>query len=116
MKGQEIFARGQNDDYELFLVIGAIELITNDNRSVTIDTSDRKAEYAISSMKPRQYTAKAAKHDTCICWIHEKILNHILKKHKLSLHPSADNDIVPVNSFRNVLPSGQFSWESLLVD
>ena len=109
MKGQEIFSRGQNDDYEIFLVMGAIELVTSDNRSVIIDTSERKAEYAISSMKPRQYTARAAKHDTCICWIHEKILKHVLKKHNLSLHSSPDSDMVPVNSFRNALPSGQYS-------
>ena len=109
LKGQEIFNVGQNDDFEVFLITGAIELVTKDQRSFTIDVSERKAEYAISSMKPRQYTAIATKHDTCICWVHQKILRHVIKKHNLSLKKSADNEHVPVNSFRNSLQKVQYS-------
>ena len=109
LKGQEIFAIGDDDEYEVFLVMGCIELVTKDQRSFMIDISERKAEYAISNMKPRQFSAIAAKHDTCICWIHQKILNHVLKKHRIDLNQTSDSDLVPVNSFRNSLLNFQQS-------
>ena len=109
INGQEIFAIGDYDEYEVFLVMGCIELFTKDQRSFMIDISERKAEYAISNMKPRQFSAIAAKHDTCICWIHQKILNHVLKKHRIDLNQTSDSDLVPVNSFRNSLLNFQQS-------
>ena len=80
LKGAQIATLGDIDEKLAFLLYGKVLLVSADGHRLLINHSDSKAKYSIGSLKPRQYTVTAESYDTCILWIHERILKHIMIK------------------------------------
>jgi len=94
-KGERIFNIGDCDDKEIFLIYGAVRLESTDNHSVIINQNDPKAELALSTIKPRQYTATAEAYNTCVLFIHDKILEHLNRKNKQHYSDGIYSEIIP---------------------
>ena len=94
-KGDRIFSIGDCDEKEVFLIYGSVRLDSTDNHSLIINQNDPKAELALSTIKPRQYTATAEAYNTCVMFIHEKILNHLIRKNKEQYQDGIYSEIIP---------------------
>ena len=77
-KDDIIFSRGATDKKEAFLVYGNIRLESVDGKITQLKQLDAKARHALSTMKPRQYTAIAETHDTCVLWLQSRIVDNLV--------------------------------------
>lgn len=94
-KGERIFNIGDCDDKEIFLIYGSVRLESTDNHSVIINQNDPKAELALSTIKPRQYAATAEAYNTCVLFIHDKILDHLNRKNNQQYQDGIYSEIIP---------------------
>lgn len=77
-KDAAIFTSGATDSKEAYLVYGKIRLESLDGKISHLRQVDAKARHALSTMKPRQYTAIAETHDTCILWLQSRIVDNLV--------------------------------------
>lgn len=82
-----LFRRGDDDDLTLFLLAGQVELNAGD-RSQILEASSDKALYALSSLKPRQYTAQT-RSEAVIARIPSALLDKVLAWDQMT-HTPAD--------------------------
>jgi len=54
-KGDLIVAKGDNSDFELFLLDGELKLVAQDGKETFIDTKSPNSNKAIAQLKPRRY-------------------------------------------------------------
>jgi len=94
-KGETIFSVGDCDEKEVFLVYGSVRLHSTDNHTIIINQNDPEAKFGLSSIKPRRYTAIADSYNTCVMYIHDKILSYLIKKNKEQHQYGIYSEIIP---------------------
>lgn len=92
-KGATVFSSGATDTKEAFLVYGKVRLESMDGKVTHLKQLDLKARHALSAMKPRKYTAIAETHDTCILWIHSRIIENLLAMEQS--HEGIKTEMIP---------------------
>jgi len=82
-RGEVIFDYGSNDNKTAYLAIGKVKLVAPDGRNPQILYShEKKAAQPLTTIKPRLFSAIAESSDTCVIWLHERIIEHVLKKYR----------------------------------
>lgn len=76
--GQRIIERGSRDGQEFFLLTGAVELESGDQRRTVVAAGTPKASTAIARLQPRMYTVIATEPSECLV-IGQEALNHMLR-------------------------------------
>ncbi|MBE9516126.1 MAG: cyclic nucleotide-binding domain-containing protein [Proteobacteria bacterium] len=67
-KGEVLFDEGDNDGNAIYLLEGAVEIVSKRNKtSRTIESGADASHYALAQLKPRQYTGKALTDVTIAC-------------------------------------------------
>ena len=90
-KGERIFSIGDVDEREVYLLSGSVRLDSVDNKTIHINQNDPEAVYGLSAIKPRKYSAIADSYNTCVLYVHDKILNYLIKKNK----EQSSGEVVP---------------------
>ncbi|MCK7543898.1 HDOD domain-containing protein [Marinobacter bryozoorum] len=76
--GQRILERGARDGMDLFLLKGAVELVSADGRQVTVNAGTEKAVTAIARLQPRMFDVTAVQPCEFLV-IEQAVLNKLLQ-------------------------------------
>lgn len=74
--GSELFMRGSNDGWNLYLLEGMVELEAADGAKKTLEAGTPAAQSPISLLKPRKYTVTALS-PVRFLWIHDTAVNDV---------------------------------------
>lgn len=80
--GETVFECGDTDDMQLFLLLGSIKMIAKDGRELTLKSDSAAAQWPISRLRPRLYTAIATDLVKYF-WVTADGLNALRRKYEL---------------------------------
>lgn len=95
-QGEKIFDKDGDDDTIAFLIWGEVILKADDGKTCQLNHSQESSSYPLSKLKPRRYSAIAAKSQTCILWINRRLLKECIAKQIIRNEQKLDSDCFEV--------------------
>jgi len=93
-KNDVLFSVGDTEKRAAFLIKGSVIMESVDGRVIHVDHDDDLAQFALSNLKPRMYTAIAATGDTVLFWIKDEILDMASQIHGIKVDHDPERTII----------------------
>ena len=107
--GENLFTRGDNDPYSVFLLQGTVLLTSSDEQSQVVSAKSRPAHYALSALKPRQYTG-LAKSKVSIIRVETELVEKIISWDQVAWESTDGIEVTEIDS------ESDKSWVRYLFD
>lgn len=96
-KGDLIFRIGDSDELHSYLLWGQVRLEATDNKYSSLNHNQGAARFALSKLKPRRFSAKAAVSGTRILWIDSDLVEDCVSEFRDS-QPEESQDTIVLSS------------------